>query len=83
MYHLSAKRQSQERLLSRKMERKMLTYQSNQPGLKPTEAEMMGDLHGNEATVKVADLMKQRRSETRALINLDNIRETKPSFWNV
>lgn len=40
------------------MERKMLTYSANQPGLNTDEVEVMGNMHDTEETIKVADLMK-------------------------
>ena len=41
---------SHERLYSRKIERKMLTFKANQPGLDVEETQVLGDVFSNSIT---------------------------------
>lgn len=59
MYH---KMKSHERLQSRQIERKMLTFKSNQPGLDLNETQVLGDMYNHELTQVIADDLSQKRS---------------------
>ena len=52
MYH---KMKSHERLQSRQIERKMLTFKSNQPGLDLNETQLLGDMYTHELTQVIVD----------------------------
>lgn len=70
-FHIEQRKRGRERLIDRKMERKMLTFKSNQPGLDLEEIKQIGniDLEAqnqefmNEITTKRSNTNKQRDPE--------------------
>lgn len=49
-FYMHNRTKSHERLYSRKIERKMLTFKSNQPGLDFEETQVLGDIMSNDQT---------------------------------
>jgi len=49
-FHMHQRMKSHERLYSRKIERKILTFKANQPGLDLEETEAIGSLVGTQGT---------------------------------
>ena len=56
---------------SRQLERKMLTFQSNQPGLQEEEAMVLGELANCEETVLISQDLKNKRSSKGNLLSPD------------
>lgn len=59
--HVSTRERSLERLKERKLERKVLTFSSNQPGLQLKEIEDFGEIQENSSLYGVIDQLKSKR----------------------
>jgi hypothetical protein len=61
----------------RKMERKVLSFYSNQPGLEDDEIEAVGELVSNNKTNKITEQMKSKRSKIGQIKNPDGLTDPK------
>lgn len=82
-FHMQQKQKSLERLNSRQVERKMLTYRSNQPGLKFEEVMTYGDMENTHATRLLASDLSSKRSPLGQIKDPTSHKDTRPLFWSM
>ena len=63
---------------SRQLERKMLTFHSNQPGLQEEEAMVFGEMTNCDETNLLAQDLKNKRSSKGNLLSPDTSQDIKP-----